>query len=50
IRERSVTEAALDRVSTLVGSFKWFRKKEESTGPSCGTELGYCYCFAQHTR
>ncbi|KAL5204997.1 hypothetical protein ABZP36_009868 [Zizania latifolia] len=32
IRERSVTEAALDRVSTLVGSFNWFRKKEESTG------------------
>lgn len=31
-RERSMTEAAFDRVSSLVGAFNLFRKKEEPTG------------------
>ncbi|KAF0923502.1 hypothetical protein E2562_006389, partial [Oryza meyeriana var. granulata] len=31
-RERSITGAAFDRVSSLVGSFNLFRKKEEPTG------------------
>lgn len=34
VRKRSLTEAALDKVSGLVGSFNFFRKKDEPTEES----------------
>lgn len=33
VRKKSLTEAALDKVSGLVGSFNFFRKKDEPTEP-----------------